>query len=212
MRQNQVLNENELFPRKPSKSQQTKLRILEAAIHSYVKFGIERTTYEKLAELTGVTRPLIMRYFPDKNEIFKLAMQYIRTEMQQSAVGAIAFAGPSNEKRIEAYVHSTFDWLEKKPKHARVWLLFYYYCGIRAEQLAVNSALVEAGHARITSLLEAGKKEGVFHARDSKGAAKAIQIQITGALLALLTEKFNDAGAKKLRADTVKRCLEMAHR
>lgn len=202
----EAISYNLLFPGQIQRSQKTKFHILEAAIESYVTVGIEKTTFDRLAVNAGVTRPLVMRYFPDRDELFKLVIQFIRENLQQMAIQAMA-KQTSPTSILKAYVQSTFDWIEQFPKHAKVWLLFYYYCGIRSDLLKINSELVVAGHQRITLLIEAGKKQGTFKVKDASICAKNIQNLITGSLLSRLTEK--DVSLLVTSDHVTKECLKI---
>jgi len=177
-----------LFPQKLQKSDHTKLRILESAIWCYVHYGIEQTTFENIATKAGVVRPLVMRYFPNKELLLELTIKYIRANLQNLAVAALQGLTQA-EDILEAYIRSTFRWIEDFPEHAKVWLLFYYYCSIRREFLVVNSELVSMGQRRISEVIALGVKQKIFNTNRPSSTAKAIQNFMTGCLLAALTEE-----------------------
>jgi AcrR family transcriptional regulator len=196
----------EIFPAKLTKGQARQLAIVEAAIESYARHGIDKTTQDTIAEICGITRPLIRHYYKDLQEIFDLAVQYVRANFQRVAVEAIQReTDPS--RHLPAYIDATFAWTEKYPTHVTFWLLFYYYCGIDPKRKALNSELVSVGHRRITAMLQHMPGATKKHL---PGKAKLIQALITGALLSEVTENFPKADRIAFRRnvhDTCKRIL-----
>src|SRR5262245_30016404 len=60
---------NELLPAAPTKAQRRQLQIVEAAIGCYASVGFEKATFEKIASVCKVSRPLIQHYFPDREKL-----------------------------------------------------------------------------------------------------------------------------------------------
>lgn len=199
---------DELFPPRQSKSQERKIQILEAAIKSYTTDGVEKTTPGRIAELCKISRPLVLHYFPDSGMLFEVVVKYIRARFQELAIQAIQ-AKTAPTEQLTAYVDSTFEWAETSPRHAKVWLLFFYYCSIQPKHHALHSELVSMGHQRIQALLEQGCQEGEFKCGNPRVAAKMIQVAISGALLAVLTET-SPIMPRQLRAETLRVCLAQA--
>ncbi|MDT7627976.1 MAG: hypothetical protein QOF99_8877 [Pseudonocardiales bacterium] len=57
------------LPLKERKRQQTKLRIVEAAVALFTKYGFEATTTDEIAEVAGCSRSTLFRYFGTKEDI-----------------------------------------------------------------------------------------------------------------------------------------------
>lgn len=178
----------ELFDHQPPRVQRRMIQILEAAIRNYFTLGIEKTTYESIAKAGKISRPLIQHYFKDKDEIFVMALKYIRVTFQKLAIDGIARA-QSHEGQMKEYVGSLFEWLQKYPMHAKVWNLMYYYAAVDSSFLAMHTHLAEMGHQRIIALLREGAKEGVFSGGDLERRAKLIQTMYTGGLIMVTAEK-----------------------
>jgi AcrR family transcriptional regulator len=196
----------ELFPQTPKRSEKRILEIVEAAIKSYATLGIEKTTYATIAKIGKISRPLVQHYFKDKEAIFDLAVKYIRIHFQKMAVSAIE-KQKTPQKMLEAYVDSTFDWLEKFPNHTRVWLLFYFYCTADKKSRELNTELTQTGRKRIEAILNAGVAMGAFGCKQPAEAALLIQTMVTGALIAAGTETVDVAAYRQtVRAQ----CLALA--
>lgn len=184
------------------------IKLVDGAAECYGKYGFEGATMERIAKTCGVTRPLLSHYFKDKRELFLLVVKRIRLEFQHLAVDAIQSESTPSAK-LNAYVASTFDWIEKRPIHARVWLLYFYDCSTDKHAHALHSDLVAMGHARITALLQSGVETKEFKDGDLSWKAKLIQMIITGALVGVLTEEFSET-LSVVRQKVQFSCLEIA--
>ncbi len=91
-------------------------------------------------------------------------------------------------EQLKAYINACFAWPAVLPHHAKWWLHFLFQCSFDADARELNSSLVEVGYHRLTGLIQNGLSQGEFKIKDPSRAALAIQIQITGALQALVTE------------------------
>jgi AcrR family transcriptional regulator len=139
-----------LFEQKLSLPERRRLQIASAAIQNYVSVGLEKTTYERIAKASKISRPLIFKYFKDKEEIFTFAIKYIRANFQSLAVEAMQTRSTPTQK-LEGYIDSTFQWIDDYPDHVKVWLLYYYRCGIHKKLRRLNTDLTVMGQERIGS-------------------------------------------------------------
>lgn len=200
----------ELFSPVLSKSDRTKLAIVRAAIRCYAQAGLDGVTYDVIAKEAKVTRPLVQRYFPARGDLFLLMVKYIRANFQHLAIQALR-QELSPEKQLDAYVRSTFDWVRDYFDHMAVWLYFFYRAAVDEEYKEIHSDLVSMGFERIKAIIREGKKRKLFRCTDVSTSAKFIQVNITGALVALTTEK-GPYNLKEMRERTVKMCSELANR
>lgn len=198
----------EMFPRTLSKSERTQLQIIEAAILCYSTVGLDKATYEKIAEKCGISRTLVNQYFPDRAILSEQAIKLIRSNMQKIAISAIQ-AETTPEGQLKAYVESTFRWIKDFDSHFKVWLLFYYFCGISPKFRETNTELVNMGHERISSLISRMPHTKALTEKELKTRAKKIQYIITGALVSFGTER-SIYTLSEASALTVQLCLDVA--
>jgi AcrR family transcriptional regulator len=200
---------DELFAKKPTKSQRRKIEILDATIRFLAKNGIDSLRYADVAEACGVSRNLIQHYFPTLEDLAVSALQAIRARFQRLAVEAIG-RETSSVRMLGAYLDSTYDWVKNCPTEAKAWLLFYHYCGIKRVYRDLNTFLVRQGTQRIAALIDAGIRASEFRGgEDSLVRAKLIQNILTGDLLTTLTEEA-DALQKTVRESTARVCMAIA--
>lgn len=197
----------ELFELRASTRQKTMMKIVEAAIQNYASLGVEETTYDSIAKTCRVSRPLVHKYFPSKKDIFLLAIKYIRLSFQRMAIAALD-TQVTPQGKLVAYVESTFEWIETRKEHVKVWGLFQYQSMINREMMAINTEMARVGHTRITRLLEYGNQVGVFKSASPFQDAKQIQTLITGALMIVITESSEPMNADLKRA-TIESCFRI---
>jgi len=199
----------DLFPTSElSKAQQTRLRIIQAAIKSYAESSFEETTPEKIANMCDISRPLVLHYFKNRDVIFEYVMKFIRGNLQSLAVQAI-HRESDIAKVMVAYINVSFDWIENFPEHAKVWQLFFYNCSTTKKYHKLNSELVGQGHKRIVALIKQGVQTKVFVCKNPLLAAKMIQLAITGYFVVRLTEK-SELDHEEIRGETLRACLRYA--
>ena len=179
------------------KARRKALAMLEAAISVYAKKGFEATTMEMIAREAGVTRPLVKHYFRDMEDLQETAIKYIRVIFQKFAVDALLNAETHQEK-LDAYIESCFNWIAHFQSHALAWQAFLHRCAKSPKARNLNTLATSTGEERIISLLEDGKRAGVFQFQNSALSAKLIQAIITGALVCLGSEELQDKNAFKV--------------
>lgn len=197
----------ELFPTQLKKSDETKLKILDAAIDTYADLGINYVSYEDIARAAGITRPLIQHYFPDKKELFLTAMKYVRAQMQTVAVERIQAIEKPLEQ-FKEYVRSNFYSFEKKPNLMRAWMFFYYICASDPSFRAHHVKLTEIGHERILSMLKKGAAQGDFSGKELPRKAKTVQRIITGLFIELMSE-YSIKEMARIREEAVEDCIKV---
>ncbi|MGZ3773222.1 MAG: TetR/AcrR family transcriptional regulator [Pseudobdellovibrionaceae bacterium] len=198
-----------LFPEigKP-RNQRRSLQILEGAISVYAKYGVQNATDQLVAEAAGVSRPLIFRYFKNREALFQTATKYVRVNFQQFAISYI-----EKEKNVEdilrAYVISTLRWTEEFPDHASLLIFFLYSCCQNNSEKIVNTNFTEAGHQRITTILQLGVQQKLIHCENPLATAKMIQTVVTGGVITWLSEEL-PMGKSAYEKWLINTCLSIA--
>jgi AcrR family transcriptional regulator len=175
---------SELF-NEPSNENKRMVSIVEAAISNYASVGIEKTTYERIAKHCKISRPLVVHYFKDKEEIFDMSIRYIRANYQQFAL----------------------EWPDHFPTHFTTLCLLFYRSSTHEKYKKINTEFAVMGHDRITEMINQGIKEGVVSVDDPIASAKNIQIIITGAIFSYQVENSSEP-LNKSRENIIKLCFE----
>jgi AcrR family transcriptional regulator len=64
--------------RRAARQEQTRRRIVEAAVALHTTLGPSRTTVAAIAERAGVTRPTVYAHFPDARSLFQACSGHVR--------------------------------------------------------------------------------------------------------------------------------------
>jgi AcrR family transcriptional regulator len=64
--------------RRAERQQETRRRIVEAAVELHTTLGPSRTTVSEIAERAGVTRPTVYAHFPDARSLFQACSAHVR--------------------------------------------------------------------------------------------------------------------------------------
>ncbi len=187
---------DELLPPRASKSQRRRIQILEAAIEICASEGLEETTYDRIAVYCETSRQLVQHYFPKREEMFSLAIRYLRENSKKVVFEHLtekqaARKTPDAAANLSDYIAGTFRWFDHYPTHAKVWPVFYSYAASNKKYRDMNTEISAAMAGRILALVAEGNKLGQFNCPDPEGTARAIQMLLTGALLTLLTENLD---------------------
>jgi AcrR family transcriptional regulator len=66
-----------VWVRKMTTTEDTRARIVTAALSRYMLYGIKKTSMEDVAAEAGLTRVTIYRYYPDKKNLVRAAFMYL---------------------------------------------------------------------------------------------------------------------------------------
>jgi AcrR family transcriptional regulator len=92
-----------------TKEQQTRLRILEAALALHGTLGPARTTISAIAERAGVRRATVYRHFPDERALF-LGCSGLSRERNPAPDPALWAAIADPAERLEAALDAIYRW------------------------------------------------------------------------------------------------------
>jgi AcrR family transcriptional regulator len=196
-----------LFDSVPTKSQKRMLEIAEAAIRNFAKYGFADTSMERIAASAKCTRPLISRYFKDKEEILFFSARVVRVKWQARVVEAMSGRALDPKSQLRAYLKECFGWVNEEHEDALLWLVFFHYCGLSPKFNALNTSLVAEGTRRVEGLIVEGVRAGQFKSENPAKAARDIQVQITGAIVSSLTETLDNP--EDFAARSYQTCLDL---
>lgn len=185
----------EIFAKYPSrKAQQTITDILTGAIAAYSKYGIDQTTYAKIAQEAGVSRPLVIHYFPEYQDLFLNCIQYIRFQMQHFVIGEMK-STEAPEQLLQEYIAASIRWAQVYQQQAQLWLLYYFKCATQKDYKDLNTKIVQVGTQRIVGLCKGINSK--LSAAQSKLIAKQIQNLITGSIVSSVSENLDGKALSK---------------
>jgi AcrR family transcriptional regulator len=164
----------------------TRRKILEAAIRLIRKIGVENITLQKVAKEARVSYYAVYYHFKDKgDELTHAAIEYVGKEAQKFISAKLETAAQDPDADlIAAYIRSNIEWSCERPEHASCWLYYYYICSSHPKLRGVNSATMEVARQRIERLInESVGRQHMAKPRDAKRLAFQIHSHVVGAFV-----------------------------
>jgi AcrR family transcriptional regulator len=98
--------------RRAERQQETRRRIVEAAIELHTTLGPSRTTVKAIAERAGVTRPTVYAHFPDVRSLFEACSGRVRETVPPPATTAWRSISDPGD-RMETALHDLYGYYER---------------------------------------------------------------------------------------------------
>ena len=133
----------------------TRQAILDAAEAEFGRRGFRSTTIGGVAAAAGVSRPLVYRYFGDKETLYRLVVERLLASWHDALVGAATPAAPTTAHRLRAVMAACLEWAGR---HSMLRGLL-----LRDSDLTrrVAGTTLDEGRDRLPALLERVLAEGV---------------------------------------------------
>lgn len=169
-----------------SRKDRKKLEIIESAIHCLARQGIEGTTLEAVAKISGISRQNLIYYFADKSALIDAVIRY-KTATAQSIVAKRVQAADTPEKRLFAAIEGNFEWARTYPEQTAVTWLMYHYASFDPKYRVLHDQMRATGAERLAAILQPLVKGGADRKKLVLAASKSLQCVITGALIEAFT-------------------------
>ena len=141
--------------RRAERQQETRRRIVEAAVELHTTLGPARTTVQAIAERAGVTRPTVYAHFPDVRSLFEACSGRVREEVpppDPTSWGSISDPGARLETALRAlygYYERLESLLENVQRDAAVMPIVAEMSAYRVRYLdEIGDLLLEAWPTR----------------------------------------------------------------
>jgi AcrR family transcriptional regulator len=94
------------------RQQETRRRIVDAAVELHTTLGPSRTTVSAIAERAGVTRPTVYAHFPDARSLFQACSGHVReTEPPPDPAGWRSISDPG--ERLDTGLRALYGYYER---------------------------------------------------------------------------------------------------
>ena len=170
-----------------SKGEETKLKVLNAAVKALGRFGERETSFQKIADICGVSQPLVVHYFQKRENIFNEVIQYLLARALVETQAALADVKDPRAK-LRAYLEVSLKFIRQEPELGRVYMLFYYRSAYEDSVFRMNIKLKQEATARIATIIDEGIQKKIFEVSDVQLTAKTIHNSLTGLILNALTD------------------------
>ena len=149
------LRDSSTTPKRPLKRDQTRSAILDAAEVVFGAQGLQKTTMTELAAAAQTSRPLLYRYFVDKEALFEAVVDRVLREWNEVLLAEAARTTPGTAHTIRRVLVTSLDFARERDvlrgllsRDARVALADY-------------SDVIDRGSSLLRALIETVLREGV---------------------------------------------------
>ncbi len=156
---------------KPEKSD----AILEAAARRFACHGYRKTTLDDVAAELGMVKSAIYRYFPNKEALFKAAIDRLAYQLMEKSAMALR-RGRDAEEQLHLVMRTNFDFMAGIMQDLLMTLDAYH-------ELRPHIVRQSAKHQRsfmelIESVIEKGIGEGAIACRDASQLARVLTLAL----------------------------------
>jgi AcrR family transcriptional regulator len=198
----------QMFPRKMSKGDETKLRIIECGVEFIAKHGSDSLTFESVASALNMHRAHIKYHFAEKDLLIEKCIEFVIATAQQLVIKKLTLKNRWQDE-IMAVAEAFFEWVETYPSHGSLLLLFYYRSSFNSQSRALHTTMTEMGFTRIQSILAQGSAGKKLSASELHARSVAIWATIDGMMLYHLTTEASrpSRNFKKIALATIGRLI-----
>jgi AcrR family transcriptional regulator len=183
------------------KGDKTFENILDAALKSFSKFGDRGTTFQTIANLAGVSQPLVSKYFKSREAVLPAVLEKYLGEVRQQTTLEIEKSKSATEQ-LKTYISFSISFYRKNPDIFKIYLLMHYQAGFNKVFLELNTQRKQFATERIKKIIDKGIENKEFVSCRSDLVAKVIHSSLVGLIISMTTEKLNHSDAQLLKMMT----------
>lgn len=170
------------------KSEQTYEKILDASLSSLSKFGDRGTTFQTIADIAGVSQPLVSKYFKTREAVLPIVIEKYLGEVRDLTSLELKKKKKAKDQ-LKRYLSFTISFYRKNPDLFKIYLLLQYQAGFDEEYLKINTQRKNLATERIKKIIDLGIKNKEFVGCRSAVVAKVIHSSLVGLIISMTTEK-----------------------
>jgi AcrR family transcriptional regulator len=163
---------------KPTKGALRKIEIIEAALCVIASEGIDRLTFESVGQKSRIGKSHVAYHFPNREELVKAVINYVYTTGQATVVECLEME-KRPERRLQAYIRGTFQWIESHPNHIPVIALLLSFGSVSRSYRKQQTKIRNVGAERIYFIVK-GMKKTKKSVKELKEISETIQAIILG--------------------------------
>jgi AcrR family transcriptional regulator len=148
-------------------------RILEAATQVFAEQGYDRASFGAIAELAGVTRPVVYDHFNSKEQLHLLLLERERDRILEHVAGELTADGPP-EERVARALDAFFAYVEA---HPYAWRMLFRETAGDSETATAQRRIQAEAHLAVASML--ASEPG---SRIARGRGKELRLHMLAAL------------------------------
>jgi TetR/AcrR family transcriptional regulator len=143
------------------RADQTKSRILDAAVREFSEKGLAGARTEQIAEIAGVNKALLYYYFKSKEALYKAALECVALRVLNSSMAALSPARTAGEQ-ILRYALNHFDRIHSQREFQNLMQqeMVRLRQGEESSFARIAELVFRPHMSKLNELVEEGKKNG----------------------------------------------------
>ena len=161
---------------KLSKGEKTKELSIQSAIHCLANLGYAETTFQAIADHSGLSQPLVVHYFKKKENVFPTVIDYL---IQRAQATQLPPHSSSATEDLRVYLAAAVQIFRFAPSTSRVYFTLTYLAVFKDQYKTSYAKIREANIHRLTDIIA----KGIAHKEFSSGSI-LLKAQIINSFLA----------------------------
>jgi TetR/AcrR family transcriptional regulator len=162
-------------------------QIIDCTIDLVAERGAGRTSLAGIAQRAGISKAAVLYHFASKDAVTDATMRHVVTSFA-SAVGAQVNAADGAEAKLVAFLRGAVGYLRDHPAQVRVLVEGLVHDRHGNREFAPGSPARATRWRDVATILELGRREGVFRPFDPR----AMALVVNGALDGVVAEWAGD--------------------
>jgi AcrR family transcriptional regulator len=174
-------------PKKRSRGELARERIIEAAIDVFSKNGWEKGSLQRIADRSDMSQTALLHHFPSKDNLLVSVIEEI-VARNHDLVSRMAAPEDTAYDRLVHYGVGNATWAVKAPNEMQVIILLYHLSTFDPDFSAIYREIRSGAQARIREYLLAGKRERVFSFEgDAAELSEILHESLMGSVINILS-------------------------
>lgn len=173
---------------KKKKGLKTEKKIIDAAIKCVGSYGLHQTTFQKIADISKMSQPLVMHYFKKKEDVFpKLWNHVYQTALDKTSTNLNIQKNPVD--KIKEYILVSWEIFNSDESLTKIYLQLFALSAFDDHLKSINTQVKRTAINRIAGIIIEGQTQGIFSKQINPfHHAKIIHIAISGFILNGISE------------------------
>tara|TARA_B110001454_G_scaffold16046_1_gene14406 strand:- start:54637 stop:55227 length:591 start_codon:yes stop_codon:yes gene_type:complete len=173
---------------KLKKGLNTEKRIVRAAIKCVGTIGLHQTTFQKIADKSKVSQPLVMHYFKTRDDIFPKVWEHVYQEAIERTSNNLSLHKNPIDK-LKEYIAVSWDQFNSDPALTKIYMQLHSLAVFDEKLRSINTQVKRIAIHRIAGIISEGQGQGIFSRNvNPLQQAKIIHIQLSGFILNGISE------------------------
>jgi len=164
------------------KGDRTREHVIKTAIQCLARQGDKNTTFQSIAESSGMSQALVVKYLKTRDNVFYEVIDYL-LEWSRIETEAGLSLEEAADKKLCAYFQVSLRLFRANPDIGKIYSLLFHRSGFDPESRDRLLILRREATKRIHDILKQGVRQKTFKVQNLVTASKVIHSNLVGMLL-----------------------------